>query len=48
MRINLTSHYLTMAIPHIIVSTDEFSVGFVAIHAVDQRVDVVLTRYLTG
>jgi len=30
------------------VSTEELSVGIVVIRAVEQRVDVVLTRHMTG
>jgi len=46
--ITVTSHYVTRAIQYLTVSTERFSVGIVAIHAVDQRVDVVLTRNMTG
>jgi hypothetical protein len=41
------SRYVTRPIPYLTVSTEKLSVGIVAIGAVDQRVDVVLTRHMT-
>jgi len=48
LKIILTSHYVTSAIQYMTVSTEELSVEIVVICSVDQRVDVVLTRYMTG
>ena len=46
--ITVTSYYVTRAIQYLTVSNEGLSMGIEAIRAVDQRVDVVLTRYLTG
>ena len=45
-RVTVTSQYVTRAIIYKNVSTERLSVGIVAICAVDQRVDVVLTRHM--
>jgi len=44
----VASYDITRAIQYLTVPTEGLSVGIVAIHSVDQRVDVVLTRNLTG
>ena len=48
LKIIVTSHYVTRAIPYVTASTGELTVGIITIRAVDQRVDVVLTRHMTG
>jgi len=48
MKINVTSHYVTRAIKYLTVSTDGLSEGIVAIRAVDQHVDIGLTRHIAG
>jgi hypothetical protein len=47
LKITVTLHYVTRVITYLTASTEELSVGIVAINAVDQRVDVVLTRHMT-
>ena len=48
LRITVASYDITRAIQYLTVSNEGLSMGIEAIRAVDQRVDVVLTRYLTG
>ena len=48
MKITVTLHYVTRAIPYLTESTGELCVADVALRAVEQRVDVVLTRHMTG
>ena len=44
----MTLHYVTSAIQYLTVSTEGLSEGIVAIRAVDQRVDIGLTRHIAG
>jgi len=44
----VTLHYVTRAIQYLTVSTEGLSVGIVAKRAVDQRVDIGLTRHIAG